>query len=196
METNPEFKGIIYEEGEEVLYHCRCGKWAHGFFWTIMGLVSLLLIPSVLANVLVAIGIQQEDVNVNFGTLGATIPMLAIVVIALIVLFFMRIVMLNHDYVVTNRRVIVGSGKGMKRGRRILRLDQISGININQNIIYSLFHLSDIDFYSAAAGPRVKTFLIFSFSSTPIKFGFLSKRDADIIFELLEKQVTHQNPKD
>ena len=195
MEPNPEFKGIVYEEGEQVLYHCRCGKWAHGFFWTIMGLVSLLLFPSVLVNVLVAVGIKEESVNVNIGMLGATVPFLAIVIIALVVLFFMRIVMLNHDYVVTDRRVIVGSGKGMKAGRRILRLDQISGIYINQNFILSMFHLSAIDFYSAAASQRVRSFLIFSFSATPIKFDFLSKADANAIFALLEERITYQNRK-
>ena len=196
MEPKPAVKGIIYEEGEHVLYHCRCGKGAHAFFWVLMALVSLLLIPSVLVNVLVAIGIKEESVNVNFGMLGATIPFLAVVVIALVVLFFMRIIMLNHDYLVTDRRIIVGSGKGMKRGRRILRIDQVSGVSINQSLILSLFHLSAIDFYSAAASARVRTFLIFSFSSTPIKFDFLSKTDADAIFALLEKNITFQNKKD
>ena len=191
METNPEFKGIVYEKGEVVLYHCRCGKGAHVFFWVLMGLTALLLIPSVLVNVLVAIGIKEQSVQVNFGMLGATVPFLAIVVLALVILFFMRINMLDHDYVLTNRRVIVGKGRGMKAGRRILRLDQISGININQNMVLSLFRLSAIDFYSAAASQRVRSFLFFSFSATPVKFDFLSKADANALFTLLEERVIH-----
>lgn len=193
METNPEFKGIVYAKDEVVLYHCRCGKGAHVFFWVMMGITSLFLIPSVLVNVLVAIGIKEQSVNVNFGMLGATIPFLSIVIIALVVLFLMRIFVLNRDYVLTNRRVIVGKGKGMKAGRRILRLDEISGININQNMALSLFHLSAIDFYSAAASQRVRSFLFFSFSATPVKFDYLSKTDADALFALLEERVIHHD---
>lgn len=184
---NPPFKGIVYDEGEEVLYHCRCGKGAHVFFVIIMLLfVPFFFLPPVVMKIVAVIQERAgaELPQTNWGAMITTWVIVGIVEIIIGVLWF---VTLNHDYLITNRRVIFGSGKNMKAGRRILHLKYLAGVNVNQSIILTLFRLSSIDFFSSAATPRTKTFLLFSFVSTPLKFGLISKKDADAMFPLIEK---------
>lgn len=68
-----------------------------------------------------------------------------------------------------------------------LELANVYGVSINQNLIYRLFRLADIDFHSPSSQPRTKSFPIISFTSTAFKFNFLSRDDGTETYRLLEQ---------
>ena len=95
---------------------------------------------------------------------------------------------MGRFYLVTNERLIVTKGKA-RRSQMFLDLEDVFGVSINQNILYRIFHLADIDFQSPSSQPRTKTILIISFTSTIFKFSFLSKDDGVEMYRVLE-QIT------
>ena len=70
-----------------------------------------------------------------------------------------------------------------------LNLEDIHGVFINQGMLYRLFRLAVIEFFSPSSQPRTKSFLIFSYSSTAFQFTFLSKRDGEECYSLLQKML-------
>ena len=123
---------------------------------------------------------------------GNTAVTFAAILVALgIGLIIYRFIIMGRFYIVTNQRLIVTKGRARK-SQMFLNLEDVYGISINQNFLYRLFHLADIDFQSPASPPRTRSFLILSFTSTIFKFNFLSREDGVETYRLLEQLIAHR----
>ena len=162
---------------EEVLYVARPGKRMDLFFLIIfLGLVALCV-------TLYFLGAWGLRVNNPAGG-GSSISVASAAVVGAVGIVIYRFIVMGHAFVLTNHRVIVLKGNKF-RTRKFLNLDEIGGAQIDQGMLYAVFGLATIDFFSPSSQPKVKTFLIISFSSTSFKFIYLARKDGEAIYELL-----------
>ncbi|MBQ7244324.1 MAG: PH domain-containing protein [Bacilli bacterium] len=166
---------------EEVLYVARPGKRMDLFFL----IVFLAIVGFCIA--LYFLGAWGLRVNNPAGG-GSSISVASVGVIAAVAVVIYRFIVMGHAFVLTNHRVIVLKG-GKFRSRKFLNLDEIGGAEIDQGFLYRLFGLATIDFFSPSSQPKVKTFLIISFSSTSFKFIYLARKDGEAIYNLLTEEL-------
>ena len=166
---------------EEVLYVARPGKRMDLFFL----IVFLAIVGFCIA--LYFLGAWGLMVNNPAGG-GSSISVASVGVIAAVAVVIYRFIVMGHAFVLTNHRVIVLKG-GKFRSRKFLNLDEIGGAEIDQGFLYRLFGLATIDFFSPSSQPKVKTFLIISFSSTSFKFIYLARKDGEAIYNLLTEEL-------
>ena len=166
---------------EEVLYVARPGKRMDLFFL----IVFLAIVGFCIA--LYFLGAWGLRVNNPAGG-GSSISVASVGVIAAVAVVIYRFIVMGHAFMLTNHRVIVLKG-GKFRSRKFLNLDEIGGAEIDQGFLYRLFGLATIDFFSPSSQPKVKTFLIISFSSTSFKFIYLARKDGEAIYNLLTEEL-------
>ena len=166
---------------EEVLYVARPGKRMDLFFL----IVFLAIVGFCIA--LYFLGAWGLRVNNPAGG-GSSISVASVGVIGAVAVVIYRFIVMGHAFVLTNHRVIVLKG-GKFRSRKFLNLDEIGGAEIDQGFLYRLFGLATIDFFSPSSQPKVKTFLIISFSSTSFKFIYLARKDGEAIYNLLTEEL-------
>ena len=183
-EKSPQGFNIVLREGEKILHTSAPGKSANLFF-LVPALTCFILIGALLST---GIWAYVKD----YLPAGHTTITIAAVLLAIgVLLIIFRFIVMGRFYIVTNERLIVTKGKARK-SQMFLNLQDVNGVSINQNLIYRLFRLADIDFQSPSSQPRTKTFLIISFTSTIFKFNFLSKDDGEETYRLLEQLVAHK----
>ena len=178
---------IVLRPGEEILHTASPGKSANLFF-LIPALICVALIVALLST---SIWAYVKDYMPAGHT---TITIAGVLLVAAIFLIIKRFAIMGRFYLVTNQRLIVTRGAG-RRSQMFLDLDDVYGVSINQNFLYRVFYLADIDFQSPSSQPRTKSFLIISFTSTIFKFNFLSKSDGVEMYRLLEQLVYHKKEK-
>ena len=183
VKSKPDYN-IALRPGETILHTASPGKSANLFFLVpaliCVALIAALLTTSVWAYV-------KEYMPAGHTTLTIA----GVLLLAAIFLVIKRFIIMGRFYLVTNERLIVTKGKG-RRSQMFLDIDDVYGVSINQNLLYRMFHLADIDFQSPSSQPRTKTFLIISFTSTIFKFNFLSKDDGVEMYRLLEQLTSHK----
>ncbi|MBP5217226.1 MAG: PH domain-containing protein [Bacilli bacterium] len=173
---------IILRPGEEILHTAAPGKSANIFFF-VPALACFLFACALLTT---SVWSYVKDYIPAGHT---TITIAAVLFAAGLFMVMMRFVIMGRFYIVTNQRLIVTKGKARK-SQMFLELADVYGVSINQNFIYRLFRLADIDFHSPSSQPRTKSFLIISFTSTVFKFNFLSREDGTETYRLLEQMIT------
>ena len=176
---------IVLRPNEKILHTAAPGKFANIFF----------LVPSLLC-IMFSIALFTTSVwsyvSEYIPAGHTTITIGAVLIAAAVVLILMRFVVMGRFYIVTNERLIVTKGKARK-SQMFLSLEDVYGVSINQNFLYRLFHLADIDFQSPSSQPRTRSFLIISFTSTVFKFNFLSREDGTETYRLLEQLIASHN---
>ena len=177
----PDDFNIFLREGEEILLTAKPGKAANLFF-LLPAIIAFSLLP--ILSLTGAFTFVQDYVpaGVTLVTISGLLLIFGLLMI------FLRMIVMGRFYVITNQRVIVAKGKGRK-SQMFLNLEDIHGVSMNQNLLYRIFRLVVIDFFSPSSPDRTKSFLIFSYTSTPLQFTFLSKMDGEAAFELLQKLV-------
>ena len=191
---------------EEVLYVARPGKRMDLFFL----IVFLAIVGFCIA--LYFLGAWGLRVNNPAGG-GSSISVASVGVIAAVAVVIYRFIVMGHAFVLTNHRVIVlKGGKFRSRKFRAYGLHDVCPCHagfrhkrdprctqcrrrygrppeIDQGFLYRLFGLATIDFFSPSSQPKVKTFLIISFSSTSFKFIYLARKDGEAIYNLLTEEL-------
>lgn len=175
---------IVLRPGEKVLHTAAPGKSANLFF-LVPALICLALIGALLTTSIWAYVKEYMPAG------HTTITIAGVLLLAAIVLIIYRFIIMGRFYIVTNERLIVTKGKA-RRSQMFLDIEDIYGVSINQNLLYRIFRLADIDFQSPSSQPRTKTLLIISFTSTIFKFNFLSRNDGVEMFRLLEQLTSHR----
>ena len=175
---------IALRPGETILHTAAPGKTANLFF-----LVPALICAALIAALLTTSVWAYVKEYMPAG--HTTITIAGVLLLAAIFLIIKRFIIMGRFYLVTNERLIVTKGKA-RRSQMFLDIEDIYGVSINQNILYRIFHLADIDFQSPSSQPRTKTLLIISFTSTIFKFNFLSRDDGVEMYRLLEQLTSHQ----
>ncbi len=170
---------IALWEGEQILHTAAPGKAANLFFL----IPALVCVAFIIALLTTSAWAYIKDYIPAGHT---TVTIAAVLAAAATFLIMMRFVVMGRYYIVTNERVIVTKGKG-RRSQMFLDFDDIYGVSINQNFLYRVCHLADIDFHSPSSQPRTKAFIIISFTSTVFKFNFLSRDHGVEMYRLLEK---------
>ena len=181
MKKIPDDYNIVLREGEEILMTARPGKAANLVFLIPM-IVCFALLP--VLSLTGALTFVQDVIpaGVTLVTISGVLLLLGLLML------FLRFVVMGRFYLITNERVIVTKGHARKT-QMFLNLEDIHGVFVNQNFLYRLFRLAVIDFFSPSSPNRTKSFLIFSYTSTPLQFTFLSKKDGDAAYEMLQKLI-------
>ena len=183
VKSKPDYN-IALRPGETILHTASPGKSANLFF-LVPALICVALIAALLTTSVWAYVKEYMPAG------HTTITIAGVLLLAAIFLVIKRFIIMGRFYLVTNERLIVTKGKG-RRSQMFLDIDDVYGVSINQNLLYRMFHLADIDFQSPSSQPRTKTFLIISFTSTIFKFNFLSKDDGVEMYRLLEQLTSHK----
>ena len=177
----PDDYNIALREGEEILMTARPGKAANLVFLIPM-IVCFALIPVLSLTGALTFVKDVIPAGVTLVTISGVLLLLGLLML------FLRFVVMGRFYLITNERVIVTKGHARKT-QMFLNLEDIHGVFVNQNFLYRLFRLAVIDFFSPSSPNRTKSFLFFSYTSTPLQFTFLSKKDGDAAYEMLQKLI-------
>ncbi len=168
-------------EDEQILYTAKVGRKIIG------GFAAIVVLCLGLAGLILFLGFQAVSKHIHNAWLIFVAGGL-LAVIGFCLPFYCRSV-LNRKYIITNRRLVVEQGGKMLRGRRMLSLDNINGIDVSNNLLMSIFDACSIDFYSPGVQSRVTTFLIFSFAKTTFKFHWIAREDGEAIYKLFQQII-------
>ena len=178
---------IALRPGEKILHTAAPGKTANLFF-LVPALICFALIAALLTT---GIWAYVKDYMPAGHT---TMTIAGVLLAAAIFLIIKRFIIMGRFYLITNERLIVTKGRARK-SQMFLDIEDVYGVSINQNLLYRIFRLADIDFQSPSSQPRTKSILIISFTSTIFKFNFLAKNDGVEIYRLLEQLTSHKDTK-
>lgn len=173
-----ESENIQLRPNEKILKTARPGRAAELYF----------IVP---ALVFFGIGIALSMTSAwayisSYIPAGTTmVTVMALLFVLGFLMLFLRFVVMGRFYLITNERVIVTKGRARKT-QMFLNLEDIHGAFINQSMLYRVFRLAVIEFFSPSSQPRSKSFLIFSYSSTAFQFTFLNKTDGEECYSLLQ----------
>ena len=171
--------GIVISEDERVLYQAKVSRRISTIFLLFSAISALLgVIIILLGGLAVKENIENPLLVYLFGAF--------FLVLAVVLIFVLRST-LRRRYILTDKKIIIETGGKMRKSRRILGLKCIKGASLSNNILFSLFDICSIDFYSPSSGYREKSVLIFSFSGTKFKFKFITRKDGEAIYKILQE---------